>query len=277
MDKVNMTENKNRRDFFRIYEEANLFYKKIDEQTVIEPYPVFEATSSSIDPENVNLSVTGIAFTCENTLKKGDYLVMKIVLASGVKNIVTYAKVVYCKKSTADNLRPYFVGAHFIDMKDQYRDLLAKYVDKKRLQQRWVHGFILAAILSVIAAPATIFGLLIEVLHFLLELGLELTHLAFEFIESNLDHLIEHLFETDLHQTQVIVFYIILPVFIYGLYRLWRVVPSFCLRCKKKQLTYWSRMQASLLYYWQEQTLFNKIKLVVIGVAVITAYVFFGI
>ncbi len=70
MDKVNMTENKNRRDFFRIYEEANLFYKKIDEQTVIEPYPVFEATSSSIDPENVNLSVTGIAFTCENTLRK---------------------------------------------------------------------------------------------------------------------------------------------------------------------------------------------------------------
>ena len=40
MDKVGMAKNKNRRVSFRIYDEVNLFYKKIDEKLAdrTEPY-----------------------------------------------------------------------------------------------------------------------------------------------------------------------------------------------------------------------------------------------
>ncbi|MDD4906792.1 MAG: PilZ domain-containing protein [Methylobacter tundripaludum] len=309
MDKINVTKNKNRRVFFRIYDEVNLFYQKIDEKLLTEPQPVFDNISSTPssptglekvsqdsalllprleknlpdsqfkenETRNVNISASGMAFDCEDALKEGDYLVIKILLASGMTSIVTDGKVVYCKNiQSNDNECPYFVGAHFINMKDDDRELLIKHVDKKRLQRRWVNALILAVVITVIALPDVVFGLLSELCHFLFELFLEFSHLAFEFIESNLDHLVEHLFETDVHQTQVIVFYIIVLFVFYGFYRLWQVVPPFCRWCKKKQIAYWSRKKANLLFYWREQSSLNKLKLVVIGVAVITGYIFFG-
>ncbi len=304
MDKANMTKNNNRRVSFRIYEQVNLFYKKIDENRLTEPYPAFDnvlndfllPTEVSQNPTprpdkdlpedmqfneddslNVNISASGMAFTCDDAFKEGDYLVIRLLLLSSLASIVAYCKVVYCKTTNPyETHHPYLVGAHFVSLKDQDQELLSKHVDKKKMQQTVVKGFILAAVLTVIAMPDVVFGLLFELLHHLLELFLEFCHLAFEFIEINLDKLIEHLFETDLHQTQVIVFYIIASFVFYGLYRLFRAVPPFCRRCKKNTVAYWSRKKASLLFYWREQSLFNKIKLVAIGVAAITGYIFFG-
>jgi len=218
-----------------------------------------------------------MAFSCEEALKEGDYLAIKILLASGMAVIVTFGKVVYCKNIQAiDSQHPYFVGAHFINMKDEDRELLTGYVAKKRSQQIRVRGLILAAAIAVIVAPDVVIGLLLELLHFLFEHFLEIIHLSFEFIELNLDHLVEHLFHTDLHQTQVIVFYTIATFVVYGLYRLLRALPSFYLRCKNSLLSACAHQKASLLYYWREQSLTNKCKLIVIGVAAITCYVFFG-
>lgn len=310
MDKVNMAKNINRRVSFRIYEQVNLFYKKIDEKRLTEPYPAFDNVSNDFllpteldkvsqdsalpsprldkdlpedmqfnedDTLNVNISVSGMAFTCDDAFKEGDYLVIRLWLLSSMVAIVTYCKVVYCKNTNPyETHHPYLVGAHFISLKDQDRELLRKHVDKKKVQQTVVKGFILTAVLTVIAMPDVVFGLLFDLLHHLFVLFLEFCHLAFEFVELNLDKLIEHLFETDLHQTQVIVFYIIASFVFYGLYRLGRAVPPFCRQCKKNQIAYWSRKKASLLYYWREQSLFNKIKLVVIGVAAVTGYIFFG-
>ncbi|MGZ8173745.1 MULTISPECIES: PilZ domain-containing protein [Methylobacter] len=311
MDKINVTKNKNRRVFFRIYDEVNLFYQKIDEKLLTEPQPVFDNISSTLssptglekvsqdsalllpkleknlpdimapdfhsnesETHNVNISASGMAFDCEDALEEGDCLVIKILLASGMAAIVTYGKVVYCK--SIGSQYPYFVGTHFINMKDEDRELLAAHVAKKRSQQIRVRGLMLAAVIAVIAAPDAVFGLLFELVHFLFEHLLEIIHLTFEFIESNLDHLIEHLFHTDLHQTQVIVFYVIASSAVYGLYRLLRVLPSFYRRCKDNLLSACAHQKASWLYYWREQSLVNKLKLVVIGVALITGYIFFG-
>ncbi|HEY8095055.1 MAG TPA: PilZ domain-containing protein, partial [Methylobacter sp.] len=50
--------------------------------------------------------------------------------------IVTYGRVIYSKNSQSnDSQYPYFVGVDFIDMKDEDRELLIKYVVKKQLQQ----------------------------------------------------------------------------------------------------------------------------------------------
>jgi hypothetical protein len=295
MDKVNMTTNQNRRGSFRIHDEVNLFYKKIDEKSATEPQPIPITTGKEAQDAaltngmaadvqfnknetcDINISASGLAFNCDAALKEGDCLMVKIMLASGKKPIVAPCQVVYCRSSQAnDSECPYFVGAHFINMKDEDQELLIEHVDKKRLHSRWINGFILAVVITVIALPDVVFGLLLELFHFLLELLLEFSHLTFEFIESNLDHLVEHLFETDVHATQVIVFYIIFPFVCYGLYRLFWAIPSFFRRIKKKQVAYWSRKKAYLLFYWRELSPFNKLKLVLASVAVIALYVLFG-
>ena len=88
------------------------------------------------DTRNVNVSATGIAFNCEEVLKTGDYLEIKMMLISSMAVIVTYGKVVYCKNGQSnDSQYPYFVGVDFLNMKDEDREMLIKYVVKKQLQQ----------------------------------------------------------------------------------------------------------------------------------------------
>ncbi len=88
------------------------------------------------DTRNVNVSATGIAFNCEEALKAGDHLEIKMLLISSMAVIVTYGRVVYCKSGQAkDSQHPYIVGIDFINMKDEDREMLIKYVVKKQLQQ----------------------------------------------------------------------------------------------------------------------------------------------
>lgn len=191
MDKIDMTKTEDRRGFFRIDDEVNLFYKKIDEKLVTEPHHVsgnilnscslstalemvsqeaalllrrieknlpdvadyLRVIDSKIDllgqaimmqglqfkeneTRNVNISASGIAFNCEEALKENDYLEIKMLLISCMAVIVTYGRVVYCKNSQANDSRyPYFVGINFINMKDEDREMLIKYVVKEQLQQ----------------------------------------------------------------------------------------------------------------------------------------------
>ncbi|MEE7624778.1 PilZ domain-containing protein [Methylobacter sp. Wu8] len=303
-----MMKNKNRRAAFRIYDEVNLFYKKIDEQLVTDPYAtvdeILDIPPTTINVEhrvrgvtllpglkknvpdwqfkedgvrNVNISASGIAFNCDDALKEGDYLAIKILLISTMTIIVTCCKVVYCRDSDPNQTHfPYFVGAHFVSMENADRELLVEHVAKHKARQNIVRGFILGAVVTVIAVPDVAFDLLSGLVHFLFVNILHFLHLAFEFIESSLDHFVEHLFHTDTHQTQIIVFYILVAFVIAGLYWLWRALPPFCRRCKENLFSYCAHKKASLLYYWEELSLLNKIKLVVIGVAAIAAYVSFG-
>lgn len=303
-----MMKNKNRRAAFRIYDEVNLFYKKIDEQLVTDPYTtadeILDIPPSTINAgrrmwgatllpglkknapdlqfkedgvRNVNISASGIAFNCDDALKEGDYLAIKILLISTMTIIVTCCKVVYCRDSDPNHTHyPYFVGAHFVSMEDEDKAVLVEHVAKHKLRQNIARGLALSAVITVIAVPDVVFDLLSGLVHFLFANILHFLHLAFEFIESSLDHFVEHLFHTDTHQTQIIVFYILVVFAIAGLYWLWRALPPFCRRCKENLFSYCAHKKASLLYYWEELSLLNKIKLVVIGVAAIAAYVSFG-
>jgi hypothetical protein len=303
MDKLGMAKNKNRRASFRIFGEANLFYIKIDEksasQTSLNSELEWTSQNSAwllpsvkVDqpqvtmPDlqfnenhtlNVNISTSGMAFNCDDAFEKDDCLAVKILLVSGMKVISARCRVVYCKKSNPyENLPPYVVGVEFTDITEADRELLIKYVDRHKAQQLIIGGVILVAVGSVLVMPAAVFGLLLELFHFLFEHFIELSHIAFEMIESGLDHLIEFLFETSLHDTQVIVFYILVAFASYWLYRLWRAVPPFCRRWKNNQIAYWTRKKESFFYYWREQLLINKIKWIAIGVVSIIGYIFFG-
>ncbi|MDD5580254.1 MAG: PilZ domain-containing protein [Methylobacter sp.] len=186
-----MTRTEDRRRFFRIDDEVNLFYKKIDKESLTEISHVtdnilgncslsaaLEAISQESalllcrlershpdvvdylkiienkidllaqafimqsgqfrekDTRNANLSAAGLAFDSEEELKEGDYVEIKILLVSCMAIIVTYGKVIYCKKNRSSGSRyPYIVGVDYINMKDQDRELLIKHVVKRQLQQ----------------------------------------------------------------------------------------------------------------------------------------------
>jgi len=97
--------------------------------------------------------------------------------------------------------------------------MLSEYYPKLR------KGLQVLALLVIVFLPDTIIELISELLHVIGELLLEFSHILFEGIESGLDNLVEGLFETDLHNTQIIVFYIIILPILYVLYRLARYIP----------------------------------------------------
>lgn len=112
--------------------------------------------------------------------------------------------------------------------------------------------------LSFWAGVAILFAAPLEVLHLLLELA----HILFEWTEVSLDFLIDFIFDTSVHTTQVVVFYIIIAVIFYGFYRLWRGFPDFYSQKKQQLRTFLSDEIAYLLSYWDESGI-NKIKLFV--------------
>jgi hypothetical protein len=131
-------------------------------------------------------------------------------------------------------------------------------------------GLALACFVIFILIPDVIIELLIEFVHYLFELLLELTHVLFEMVESTLDKSVEHLFHTDMQETQVIVFYLMLIPGIYISYSLLRLLPPFCRRCSQNLLNTCLKTKIRVLTYWHGLTVIGKIKLT--GIATLSLY-----
>lgn len=292
----------NRRVALRIYEQVNLFYQKTAISPPNETQPGFEhilnsfARSQTIahltvepsfpysrsqenDTLNVNISSSGIAFTCTEELKTGDYLMLRILFLSSLTVVMTCCRVVYCKPSNPyeSNRHPYSIGAQFINMTAEDSEVLNKHVGKRKKQQFVTNGSIIAFTLAILAAPEQAFELLVDLGHHLLEIILHMLHLAFEFLEMSLDHVIEHHFHTDTHATQIIVFYVLVTFGLVATYFLGRIASSAVVRLSKRLLLYGSRKKSSCQYFWSQQTLLDKIKIVGIGTSAIVGYIYFGI
>jgi hypothetical protein len=143
--------------------------------------------------------------------------------------------------------------------------------------QRIIKGLIAIGIFIMIIMPGYIFELLIEFFHLLLELFMELLHICFEWIESTLDHLVEHLFETDTHDTQIIVFYILMTVLAIVLYRLYLFLPKVVKQIYQNILVYFTRLKIRLLIFWEEQSLLGKIKYISVSVGVLYIWLFLSV
>ena len=135
-----------------------------------------------------------------------------------------------------------------------------------------VNLFFIAGIVTLIILPDMAFGLFFGIVHLLLELA----HIIFEFIEVNLDRLVEHIFETEVHQTQVIVFYLMLTIALGGHYYLWSYLPRVNHQTKENLLAVWLEQKAFVSLYWRDLSLINKIKLAAISTAGICTIVFFN-
>lgn len=123
-------------------------------------------------------------------------------------------------------------------------------------QHKILHSLAVLGIFIVIIDPHSVFESLFE-----------LFHLLFEGIESTLDTIIELLFETGSHKTQIIVFYIMFSIAAYACYRLWQSLPYFWQRIRDYINNVYLDYKTTLTIYWLELSALGKIKLVIIGLA----------
>ena len=128
--------------------------------------------------------------------------------------------------------------------------------------QKIIFGLVLISIVIFLTMPDVVIGLLIELVH----LFFEVVVISFEWLESLLDHVVEHLLHTELHETQTIVFYILMGIVALPLYYLWRVLPGFFSRTKDNVQVIWVQYKNQAGLYWQELSLIDKIKVAVITV-----------
>ena len=142
-----------------------------------------------------------------------------------------------------------------------------------------LYGLALIGIIIMIIMLDEVIGLLFESVHFFFELLYEVADISFEWIETALDTLVEHLFHTDLHQTQIIVFYIIIGIIAYPIYYLWRKLRRLFFRLKETlHAVYaeWKLYKTHATLYWLDLSLIDKIKLLVItaGAIYLASFIF---
>ncbi len=103
-------------------------------------------------------------------------------------------------------------------------------------------------------------GLVIILYDVMLDILFSVLHIAFEWVEFTLEELIELIFHTTRKQSQIVVFYLLWLIFIYGLYRLWRVLPYFLKQLKEQLLAVSLQYKSLITSYWRQPSLLKKIK-----------------
>ncbi len=117
------------------------------------------------------------------------------------------------------------------------------------------------SIFITLTFPDVLTELVVEAIHIIIEIVVEISDVIFEAVESMLDQFVEHSFHTELHDTQIIVFYIILSVLMIPGYFIARILPKLYFYLESKiTTTYQSRKLESQLY-WLGLSRNDKIKL----------------
>ncbi len=98
--------------------------------------PYEEGEFSEHDKRNVSLSAAGVAFSNDQAIAVGSLLELRMLLTSCLAVIVAFARVVKCNDvSGLDPSQPFEIGAEYVNMNEEDRELLIKHVIKKQMQQ----------------------------------------------------------------------------------------------------------------------------------------------
>ncbi len=262
----------NRRRSFRIYEQVDLYYQKLDNtfalssETAVASHsslkePVPESLTQENDTLNVNISATGISFTCKEKLNPGDYVMIRVLMLSRMTLVMSGCKVVYCKPSNPfePNRYPYQVGAQFVNLRDEDKALLTRYVDKARSRQLINWGLITTLFFSLLVYPEVFLELIHKSGALLIESFLKAVFFLNEFIGYLFDELVMSIFHTDLRATQISSFYLQFTLYVViGLYLSVRVIPTFLKNLIYQWRVFYFRKKSSIAYYWKEQSLLKK-------------------
>jgi len=123
-----------------------------------------------------------------------------------------------------------------------------------------LYSLALIGIVTTLTMPDVMF----ESIHFFFELLFHLADISFEWLETLLDDVVEHLFHTELHETQIIVFYLMMGIVALPLYYLCLMLLRLFSRLKETLIADWTLIKTRATLYWQDLSLIGKIKLLVI-------------
>ncbi len=118
-------------------------------------------------------------------------------------------------------------------------------------------------------------GIVITMYDVLLDSLFSIVHITFEWFELALEELIEHIFHTNRQQSQIIVFYLLWSMVLFGLYYLWRALPGLCRRFKEQLIAAGSEYKSYITSYWREQSSIQRIKWVTSFTVSISCLAFF--
>jgi len=136
-----------------------------------------------------------------------------------------------------------------------------------------LYSLVLIGIAVIVTIPDVVFDFSVDLIHSIVDLLLESMHTLFEGVELILDEAVEHTFHTDLQQTQLIVFYIMLLMGLGLSYGLLKLLLRLYRTCKSLLLSVWLEEKTLISLYWFKMSLINKIKLITIIGGI--AYLFF--
>lgn len=129
---------------------------------------------------------------------------------------------------------------------------------------------------TIIYAVVAMSDVLINMLVWLFHSLIELLHTLFETVEMILDRSVEHLFHTGLHETQVIVFYVMLGVVVWACYKLWHGLPHWYKQLIGAIKEFLSDQKYAAFYDWKTQSLRQKIcSIILLALCVAALYYFF--
>ena len=110
-------------------------------------------------------------------------------------------------------------------------------------QRNWL---IAALALLALVFFDLVFAVLISALH----LPFEVLHIAYEWLELGIEHMVEHLFHTSRHNSQIITFYILVSLAGTALYRLYLALPQLVRRLRERTVTARANWTSAWQEYW---------------------------
>ncbi|AEF99170.1 hypothetical protein [Methylomonas methanica] len=127
---------------------------------------------------------------------------------------------------------------------------------------------------ALLTLSLVFYDLTMELLTEAAHLFFELLYESFEWFELGIEHLIEHLFHTEHHTSQIVTFYILLLIGGYISYKLWKAAPRLYQSFKRRSLEIWVRRKTEWELYWLTLTLPYKVALLVtaLGVAYLASF-----
>ena len=285
----------NRRHAPRIYEQVDLFYQKIvspadyskpsqhqDDVTSFKQDKeghLPKSSSQENETLNVNISASGISYTCQEELNAGEHILLRILLLSSMTVITVSCEVVYCKPSNPfENDRyPFLIGGRFINIRAEDTTLLERHIHRKKVQRYPFQALLALLMITTIVSPDLILELVIGLVEFVAEFTAESLYILFEVVSMYLDHAVEAIFHTKIQGTQLISFYFMWAVAGVVSFLTFKKVVSFCKTLFYKWKIFYCRKKASLNYYWYEKTVMHKVSFITASIAVCLTYILFFI
>jgi hypothetical protein len=129
----------------------------------------------------------------------------------------------------------------------------------------------------LILGVLSFYDTLIDVLLWLIHTIFELIHTVFEIFEQTLDLIIEHSFHTDLHTTQVIVFYILLAIGSFIVFKANKIFSMWSKKWIEKAKYFWQETKVTAVYYPKKLMLLEKMhrwSVVMVFISLTMAFIF---